>query len=830
MKQHFLILWFYFLFPGMLWGQMATDTAFLKVKASLLTQLEVFPQEKVHLHTDRSLYVPGERIWFKAYVTDAATHTSPTASRYVYVELIDSRDSLVGRVMIRPTERNLFHGYLLLSENISEGNYTLRAYTRYMENLGDDYFFKKKIRIGNPASGGKQKPQDGKTGKKEKPGEDDFDVSFFPEGGNLVEGVFCKVAFKALNRKGHPETICGGIVDEDGSILTSVESFHAGMGVFSFLPERGNRYFLRCRNGNGVVKQFELPPSSLHTRTLTASLRNGMLTVGIVKAAHSPDIPCFLLAHCRGLVFHFTALDRDDTLIAFPVEALPAGIIQLVLFDEQMNPLSERLVFNRNYISPQIEFRTDKESYRTRDHVISTLSLADSAGNILGGHLSVAVTDDKDMAVDSTTTILSSLMLSSELKGYIENPACYLRDHIESAIALDCLMLTHGWRRYPVPDAVKGNPAYPQIPFQQSREISGEVKSMGRGKPETGSEVLIIPKDGTTDGGVGLVSTDETGAFLLDGFEYPDSTSFFIRALSKKGSKHVELVLNSESFPQPVHAPQSPVVEIRKPQDIPEREAESGTFIKKAGQRSKYDSDIRVIHLSEVRVTAPRIKKEEPRLGYWANSSSDTTIRRKDFEKWHPKMVADVLRGRIPGVNISFNGAISIRGGGNPLVLIDGILIDWPELPLESPYDSPLEAVSVIDVESIDVFKGAGTSMFGVRGAGGVISITTGRGVDDEIEGIRGSKELNYAVYTPAGYQKPVEFYSPKYETQEAKHLSIPDYRTTIFWKPDLVADDNKTTSFDFYTSDFSTTYSVVIEGLTNDGRIVYGVKQIIVN
>ena len=110
-------------------------------------QTYLFPQEKIHIHTDRTVYVPGERIWFKAYLTDAVTFQSSVQSRYVYAELIDSRDSLIDRVMIRPDSDNLFYGNLFLSKVIPKGDYTLRAYTRYMENLGDDYFFKKNIRI-----------------------------------------------------------------------------------------------------------------------------------------------------------------------------------------------------------------------------------------------------------------------------------------------------------------------------------------------------------------------------------------------------------------------------------------------------------------------------------------------------------------------------------------------------------------------------------------------------------------------------------------------------------------------------------------------------------
>ncbi|MDR2809021.1 MAG: TonB-dependent receptor plug domain-containing protein [Tannerellaceae bacterium] len=830
MQKEFLIACLLFLLPKALWGQMATDSVFLSVKANLQTQLEVFPQEKIHLHTDRNFYVPGERLRFKAYVTDALTHTYPTFSRYVYAELIDARDSLVSRVMIRPTEENLFHGDLFLSEIIPEGNYTLRAYTRYMENLGDDYFFKKNIRIGNLASDTKQPPQAPPISRKEKAEEDDFDVSFFPEGGNLIEGVFCKVAFKALNRNGYPETVSGEIIDEDASTIISVQSFHAGTGVFSFLPEPKKRYFLKCRNGNGLVKQFELPQPHPRARTLTVSQRNKTLTVGVLKADDSPDIPCYLLIHCRGMVFHFSTLKENDTWISFPTEALPAGIIQLVLFDKQMNPLSERLVFNKNYIPPQVEFRTDKERYQTRDRVISTLSLSDSAGNVLAGHLSVAVTDDRDVAVDSTTTILSSLLLSSELKGYIENPAWYLQDNAESSTALDYLMLTHGWRRYAVPEVIKGNPAYPQTPFQTSQEIRGLVKNPARSKPEAGSEVLIMPKDGITDQDFGLTLTDENGAFLFTDFEYPDGTSYFIQALNKKGSKQVELVLNRESFPKPVHAPQSPTVQITESQERTANGDATNAFIEKAEQRSKYDSDMRVVRLSEVVITASKIKKEEPRLRYWANSISDTTLRRKDFEKWHPKSVADIIRGKVAGVNVSPGGDISIRGAGYPpLVLIDGLPVDWPE-SLMSPYDSPLEAVSIIDVESMDVFKGVETSAFGVRGANGVISITTRKGIDEisEINGISKGKDLNYAVYTPLGYQMPVAFYSPKYETPEVRYLTIPDYRTTIFWKPDwVISEENDNATFEFYTSDFPTTYSVVIEGLTTDGRIVRQVEKI---
>jgi len=252
-------------------------------------------------------------------------------------------------------------------------------------------------------------------------------------------------------------------------------------------------------------------------------------------------------------------------------------------------------------------------------------------------------------------------------------------------------------------------------------------------------------------------------------------------------------------------------------------EPKPNDFIVKAEQRSRYDDAMRVIHLSEIEVTAPRIVwKDEARNQFWANSSSDMTFRKEDIERTSPLLVSDMIR-RVPGAMVSPSGYVSlgIHMRGLPLIFIDGMRVDWPE-NMMSPYESPLEWVNVQEVESIDIFKFSGSAIFGSRGAGGAISITSKRTIDDFSR-----EESNYTVYTPLGYQKPVEFYSPNYETLEAKHLTIPDYRTTIFWKPDIVIDDSGEAGFEFYTSDFSTKYSVVIEGLTDDGRIVRQVEKI---
>ena len=379
------------------------------VQDSIFKQYKIFPQEKIHLHTDRTMYVPGEKILFKAYVVDVFTHRSLIYSQYAYVELINSSDSLIHRVMVTHDENGMFYGHIFLADFMPEGDYTLRAYTRHMENLGDDYFFKRHIRIGALYETSKQE------GRQPRP---NYDVSFFPEGGNLPEGIVNRVAFKALNRQGASESITGEIVDKEGNLITDVTTVFAGMGSFTYLPEQGKEYFLASKNSSGQEKRFKLPTAQ-KTYTICTNYRNKRHFVQVKKSPSMPERQFYLLVHCRGSVYYFASWNQHSDFISFSNEQLPSGIIQAMLFDEQMNPVSERLFFNKNEDQAKLILSPDKPVYQKREKVSSEIYVTDMAGNPLASHVSIAVTDDKDIAVDTLHPITASLLLSSELRGYI---------------------------------------------------------------------------------------------------------------------------------------------------------------------------------------------------------------------------------------------------------------------------------------------------------------------------------------------------------------------------------------------------------------------------
>jgi len=484
-------------------------------------QLEVFPQEKIYVHTDKPYYVSGEKIWFRAYPADAVSHVPVSIDRYVYVELINSLDSIIDRVKIRQEEK-AYYGYLPIPENASEGNYTLRAYTAFMRNGNESDFFTKTIHIGNPQT----------TTKHHEPlSDNDFDVSFFPEGGSLMQGTFCNVAFKAMKPDGQSTDISGTVYDQTGKEIKKFKSEHLGMGSFLLLAEKGKTYYTVCQNEKGQSKRFDLPDAVNHGYALSVNRMKDKILVTVLKPAEAAqNEKLYLLVHTRGAV-HFVDRWNPEKNLSLLTDQYPSGVLHLILFDTGMNPVSERLVFINNPDQAKVTYSSDQEKYSLRSQVKNRVTLTDKDGHPLSGSFSVAVTSDREVSSDSTSDILTYLLLTSDLHGNIENPAYYFQNTTASALALDLLMLTQGWRRYNIAEVTQGRFTQPKISIETISEISGIIKNDLRGTPAKDVEVTIIsPRNNYID----KTKTDKDGRFTFRDVEYPDSTSFIVSVKMKK--------------------------------------------------------------------------------------------------------------------------------------------------------------------------------------------------------------------------------------------------------------------------------------------------------
>ena len=171
------------------------------------------------------------------------------------------------------------------------------------------------------------------------------------------------------------------------------------------------------------------------------------------------------------------------------------------------------------------------------------------------------------------------------------------------------------------------------------------------------------------------------------------------------------------------------------------------------------------------------------------------------------------MSGRFSGVGISEKGFLirgtkSLLGDSHALILLDGMPISFDHCA----------GLSLHDIAQIDILKNADkTVIYGFQGVNGVIAIYTKRGASSNIV----AEPFHIKAIMPLGYQKPVEFYAPKYDTPEKRNVNAPDLRTTIHWQPVVQTDSLGVASFEFYTADETTSYTVMIEGLSDDGKII---------
>lgn len=627
MRTYFFSLLFLCMQNVFAQAPLAVETDSMSVENLFLQQMSHFPQEKLYLQTDRGIYMSGETLWFRTHLVDALMLKQANASRYVYVELVNPLGNLVERVKIRPDSLGCFYGHIPLGEDLPEGNYSLRAYTWFMQNIGEEYFSHKLIYISDPVSEAispeisysaenndvhaeihfLSKPDnrsvtptqailfpDGDRDKKGKvlslEGENirytfkkkeipasrtfllqtvydgkisnryfripelskTFDVAFFPEGGHAAQSTTIKMAFKAIDADGLSTEVEGQVFDEEGQVCADFKSQHLGMGSFRMYYVPGKKYHAVCSDGTGVSKRFDLPEPSPDAISLNTLWSKDYLRVSLSK---SPDTPLgtslTLVAHLRGIVLYAQPWDDKQNYVDFEKDFFPAGIVHFLLVDEGRNILSERLVFSlQKSALAQTEVRPDRENYLAREKVDMDIQIKDINGNPMSGNFALAVVDRTDVKPDTVSNIVSTLLLTSDLKGHIESPLSYLQDSRSSSYALDLLMMTQGWRKYNIPEVLKGN-VTSALPYnlELGDEVSGKVEGLFSALKE-GNISLLALKDSLI--GTELTKPDRNGRFVFDKLEYPSGTHYIVQALSKKGSSKVFIELDPyKSFPAP---------------------------------------------------------------------------------------------------------------------------------------------------------------------------------------------------------------------------------------------------------------------------------------
>ncbi|WP_316830660.1 carboxypeptidase-like regulatory domain-containing protein [Pedobacter aquatilis] len=632
----------------------------------------------------------------------------------------------------------------------------------------------------------------------------DVDVQFLPEGGTLVEELPQKIAIKALNNSGNGENITGKIVDESGVEMVNIESTYLGMGNFTLNAQPGKTYTAKIKFKDGSEKDFKLPTAQKSGYALAVNnLDTGKVVIKLLASASlTTGDELRIVAQQGGNVYYVSKakVDKQVLLATIPRSKLPSGIVQFTLFSATNQPIAERLIFNKNK-TDLIDLKLNSTGLSAVKKGLSAFSFEASNNNksVLGS-FSVSVTNASKVTPDedNESNIIAGLWLTSDLAGHVEKPNHYfLNDDLKTIRELDNLMLTQGWRRFLWKNVISDlAPAITYKP-ELSTSISGTVTKGG--KPVANGKVMLM----STKGGLFVVDTvtNAEGKFNFDNLVFSDSTKFVVQARTKADRKFVEIKVDAVPYQIVTKNKNSADIDINVNNSLMKYIKESDNYFNEMTRLGLLE---RTIKLDEVVITEKRnVAKNSSNLNGAGNA--DYILTAKDLSNC--VTLSQCLNGRIPFVIFRNGVPYSTRSQNTPMsIMVDGMQV-------ESEF---LDNLNATDIETIEVLRSiANTAIYGSRGGGGVLVITTKRG----------GGEVSYNNYAPGvvvvnqkGFSVSRDFYAPKYDSQTTN--SKQDYRSTIYWNPQVVAAEDGKAKFDFYNADEAGTYRVVIEGIDAEGHL----------
>ncbi len=440
-----------------------------------------FLQEKLYVHTDKNFYVPGEILWFRIYAVDASFHRPLNISKIAYVELLDqfNKPVLQEKTSLKPGEEG---GSLVIPVTLPTGNYRFRAYTRWMKNFGEDYFFEKNIRIANP----RLPATDSVSGQSTR-----YDIQFFPEGGDLLQQVECKVGFRITDAYGRGIDAKAALLNPQQDTLLKFQTKQMGLGHFIFTASGGTyKAIIYLPDGRQIIKELPAALTSGYAMKLEPT-NNGRLAITVRAMGIADRSMVYLFIHTRGLLKKFGSgrLENGKAIFSVDRDALGDGISQVTVFNSNGNPVCERLYFKYPEKELQIASSAGQSEFSIRKEVNLNFSSTNANGKPEMADLSISVYRLDSLQHPDESDISHYLYLVSDLGGSIESPAFYFnKENSSREEDMDNLMLTHGWRRFIWNDVLQKKPTA----IRYSPEYHGHILEGKLVNSKTGAAVPDI--------------------------------------------------------------------------------------------------------------------------------------------------------------------------------------------------------------------------------------------------------------------------------------------------------------------------------------------------
>jgi hypothetical protein len=751
------------------------------------------PIEKVYVQFDNKRYAPGQTIWFKAYLT--SLQLPSTLSKNFYLDFHDANGKLVEHIAA-PIVSGVALGNWVVPDKFQSETVTAIGYTNWMRNFDSAFYFKRTLTILSNIVNS-QKPATVLPSTT---------VQFLPEGGNAIIGIPSNMAFKAVNQNGLPVSFSGTIKNKAGEEITSFSSSHNGMGTFQYLPQTGETYtaFWNDQLGNG--HQTLLPTAEpvgvnliLHPGSLERNFE-------INRSVEVPEAwkKITVMVQANGEVL-FKAVANLSTKTAIrskiPVMQFPSGVAQLTLIDANNKPLCERLFFVNNEEYRLNAFvKTDTLNLEKRGKNVFEITVDDSTLS----NLSLSITDGNvNGQVDDN--ILSSLLLTSDIKGYVHNPAYYFTSDADSlAKQLDLVMLTNGWRRYSWSAVLADK--LPKLKYEADTaylSLYGKIEGLSESKIKKAELMNMILQSKDSSKSMIFLPIQPDGTFSQPNVILYDTTRIFYKLnAATLWAKNKVSIWNNLYTPDKNRMITNTHFNIDT--------AGNGILKFIAAEAKRLEQLKLETTLKEV-VVKSKVKSPMQELdqkyasGLFSNDGLQFDLTQSNEGG---NTVLGYLQSRVAGLQInnanSPDATATWRGSRTDFFL--------------NEFQSDAQQIFNInmnDVAYIKVFRPPFFGSFG-GGAGGAIAIYTKKGVD-ATKSIKGLDYLEWMGYSPRK-----EFYSPNYAEQQVG-FNTADLRNTLLWMPWInTSINNQTIKVQFYNNDFSKSLHLVLEGMDNEGKLVH--------
>ncbi|MEQ8555301.1 MAG: hypothetical protein RIC06_21455 [Cyclobacteriaceae bacterium] len=712
-------------------------------------------QEEVHMHLNSSSLITGETLLFSADVVSAQTNKHSHLSAILYVEIVDKDLKPIYQAKIRLLEGKGY-GDFFIPSLVPTGSYQLIAYTRWMRNFNQ--FYHHPLHIVNPF--------EVYTPNQES---DLLSVQFYPEGGNLVNGVQNTMAVEVKDYQERGLDFNGRVVDQEGTVIANVSSTLPGFATFTYTPQDSDQYQLIIEDLNGNFQFFEIPEVRLERHAIQVTVKDRYFLAQI--ACDCGDAVQFQVFNGPRKILEKEVRSNEEFNLS--KYELGEGTFLLIALKDGVN-VSRRIIYNSPQQMPLREF--NNQPYNNRTLVSLPINFEDET------RFSVSVNKVNDYGIplhlNSSEKLLKGV---NELHRFDTN----LLFDPKSEELVNELMIASTWKLEESPEDIL------LLPDHRGEMVSGQV--VAPDSLDLGNEFVaysIIGKEYQIK--IAPVMSDGSFNMVVEPLE--EDRSAYITGMDNLTADMIEI------------APQ--FLQSHPELEFPPLILDSATVgaIVKRSIRNQIENAYFDVKADSITEPKPYIE-QFGRFDYYYvldDYNRFPTIR-ESFIEYIP-MVA--VRGKEPSLAFRVSLKTLIKPKLEPYAFLDGLPVKSEEILAFSPYR----------IESIGVINNR--YFLGPRVIDGIISFRTKEGnLQGFVPGPQ-SRELKYEGVSPAKtYTFPV--YGNNEIGESDLSAKIPDYRDQLYWNPDAEADPGSVYNIEFFTSDTKGRFEVAIEGVTTEGEHV---------